>query len=173
MNFHNHHSISLSLYIPLYITLQKKQGHWYNRPLFTDTNSVICKMSVGTGKASLVQREVARRSRDGGIVRYRQRQSPSQKSKISASPLYTRGPYQPQKRRKIYESNWGAMGAPPVAGGATRASGRGRQLRKAFESRRRCRAPQQGLSEELMTSGVLSFPKKSAEPLKSVRATPY
>ena len=25
----------------------------------------------------------------------------------------------PQKRRKIYESNWGAMGAPPVAGGAT------------------------------------------------------
>ena len=25
----------------------------------------------------------------------------------------------PQKRRKIYESNRGAMGAPPVAGGAT------------------------------------------------------
>jgi len=37
---------------------------------------------------------------------YRQEQSPSQKSKISASPLYTRGPYQPQKRRKIYESKW-------------------------------------------------------------------
>ena len=42
----------------------------------------------------------------------------------------------------------GARGAPPVAGGATWASGRGRQMRKAFESRRRCRAPQQGLSEE-------------------------
>ena len=32
-----------------------------------------------------------------------------------------------------------------VAGGATRASGCGRQMRKAFESRRRCRAPQQEL----------------------------
>ena len=35
------------------------------------------------------------------------------------------------------------MGAPPVAEEATRASGRGRQKRKAFQSRRCCRAPQQ------------------------------
>ena len=81
----------------------------YNLRAYTDTNSVICKIIVGT-KASFVQRVdfpvsgenvceadkrglgVARQSRDGGIVMYRQRQSPSQKSKISASPLYTRGP---------------------------------------------------------------------------------
>ena len=31
-----------------------------------------------------------------------------------------------------------------VAGGATRASGCGRQMRKAFKSRRSCRAPQTG-----------------------------
>ena len=31
-----------------------------------------------------------------------------------------------RRRRKIYESNRGAMGAPPVADTATRASGSGR-----------------------------------------------
>ena len=38
----------------------------------------------------------------------------------------------------------GTRGAPPVADTATRVSGRGRQMRKAFQSQRRCRAPQQG-----------------------------
>ena len=39
--------------------------------------------------------------------------------------------------------NWGAIRAPPVAEEARRASGRGRQMRKALCRRRRCRAPQQ------------------------------
>ena len=38
---------------------------------------------------------------------------------------------------------WGAMGAPPVAGGATRASGRGRQMTKPRCRQGSCRAPQQ------------------------------
>ena len=58
---------------------------------------------AGREEASLVQREVSAQRADGGIVREISnyaiakgfiygKQSPSQKSEIFASPLYTRGP---------------------------------------------------------------------------------
>ena len=46
----------------------------------------------------------------------------------------------PQKRRKIYESKWGATGA----------SGRGRQMPRSAVDAGKCRAPQQGLSDAWM-----------------------
>ena len=63
----------------------------HNLLSFTNNSIVICKMIVGR-KPPLCKGRWHGDSRDGGIVMYLYRQSPSQKSEISASPLYTRGP---------------------------------------------------------------------------------
>ena len=73
----------------------------YDLALLTDTNSVICKIIVGT-KPPLCKGRRHGEAVTEGLQYTDKKQSPSQKSKISASPLYTRGPYQPQKRRKRY-----------------------------------------------------------------------
>ena len=86
------------MFVHLLLSLQ------YNLRVFTDTNSVICRIIVG-GLASLFEGGGICEANDGGSVVRTMGHSPSQKSKIFASPLYTRGPYQPQKRRKIYECN--------------------------------------------------------------------
>ena len=73
----------------------------YNLRQFTDTNSVICKIIVGT-KASLVQREVARRSRDGGIVRYRRKTIPQSEIRDFCQPSLHKGAlYAAEKEKDI------------------------------------------------------------------------
>ena len=62
----------------------------YDLALLTDTNSVICKIIVGA-KASLVQREVVRRSRDGGIAIHRQKNNPPVRNQRFLPAPFTQG----------------------------------------------------------------------------------
>ena len=71
----------------------------YNLRSFTDTNSVICKIIVGA-KASLVEREVARRSRDGGIVGYRYKTIPQSEIKDFCQPPLHKGALSAAEKEK-------------------------------------------------------------------------
>ena len=72
----------------------------YNLSLFTDTNSVICKIIVG-GLASLFEGGGICEANDGGSVVCTIGHSPSHGLR-RASPLIEGGQGMLQKRRKIY-----------------------------------------------------------------------
>ena len=71
----------------------------YNLLPFADTNSVICKIIVGN-KASLVQREVARRSRDGGIVMDRHKTIPQSEIRDFCQPPCVKGALSAAEKEK-------------------------------------------------------------------------
>ena len=112
----------------------------YNLRSFTDTNSVICKIIVGTPVL--------------GCPRTPQE----------------RCPY--EKRRKIYESNRGAMGAPPVAESSDLSEWQRSTAAKERRRRRQMWGTATGIVRRVDDLGRIVIPKEIRRTLRICEGDP-